>query len=302
MNHPELLTEILIVDDDPGMLDLLSSNLRARGYRVTTAGSAGEAVAKARETAYGIVICDLKMPMIDGLACLDLVKTFRPETEFIMVSGEGTIRSAVEAVKKGAVDFLQKPVEMGVLFKLVERTAARIRLKTVTLPRAAAGHEVLMRESLSDVVSGFEADAGGFWRAGDDTLSFEGSVGYGDGGPSREMLDLIIQVAAAAKEFSPRSCSLNKLQRDRLSDAQRGALNTQIRSHLAVPLFFENRFFGVLGLSRLGSEKAFSAQEIQAVRDMADKLAARIAYSAVRLELEKKTDELKSLKENRKAA
>lgn len=295
-------TEILIVDDDPGMRDLLSSNLRERGYSITTAGSAGEAVAQARAFPYAVIICDFKMPILDGINCLDLIKTFRPETEFIMMSGEGSIHAAVESVKKGAVDFLQKPIEMKTLLRLLEKSTARARLRSV-FERATPNEKgSLMLNALDDLILCFEANAGGVWKVQADTLAFEGAVGYDQSGPAREMLDLVVQVAAAAKTLAPRNGSLNQIQRDRLSDTQWGALTTQIRSHLAVPLFFENRFFGVLGLSRLAAESAFLPQEVQAVRDMADRLAARVAYSEVCSELERKTNELREARENKKAA
>jgi DNA-binding NtrC family response regulator len=101
---------ILIVDDDPGFRRLLETILRGEGYGVQSAGSVREAVRLGAEKRFALVLSDLKLPDGDGLAILRRFQELAPQTPFVMITAFGTVSSAVEAMKLGAVDFLEKPL------------------------------------------------------------------------------------------------------------------------------------------------------------------------------------------------
>ena len=101
---------ILVVDDDEIILTSLSEFLRLEGYGVETAASFQEASAHLGAGAFRVVIADVSMPDVDGFELLKMIRNRYPDTAVIMITGYGTIESAVEAIKRGAFDYLTKPI------------------------------------------------------------------------------------------------------------------------------------------------------------------------------------------------
>ncbi|MEK7407885.1 MAG: sigma-54 dependent transcriptional regulator [Acidobacteriota bacterium] len=104
------MTTILVVDDDPGFRKLLETVLAADGYRVEKASCVSEAVRIGAQKKFDLVLSDLKLPDGDGLAILRRFAETAPQTPFVMITAFGTVPTAVEAMKLGAVDFLEKPL------------------------------------------------------------------------------------------------------------------------------------------------------------------------------------------------
>lgn len=110
MRHAET-PRILVVDDQRSLLEILQRWLSRGGYEVHVASDGLEAVALAKEIAFDVVVTDLKMPGIDGLQLLSLFKELDPAIEVIILTGQGTMQDAIEALREGrAFDFLQKPL------------------------------------------------------------------------------------------------------------------------------------------------------------------------------------------------
>lgn len=112
---------ILIVDDDETQRSLLAGYLEKRDYTVTTAVSGLEAIEKNQVKGFDLAILDLKMPEIDGIETMAKMKEIDPETYFIILTGYGTVETAVEAMKTGAYDYLSKPINLDELELIVER-------------------------------------------------------------------------------------------------------------------------------------------------------------------------------------
>src|SRR5712692_367826 len=91
------------------MLIALKETLKHKGYDIAVAGSAVEAVGKLKAHAFDLVISDVRMPVMSGLDLLHQVKSMAPETDVVLLTGFGTVQSAVEAMKSGAFDYLLKP-------------------------------------------------------------------------------------------------------------------------------------------------------------------------------------------------
>ncbi|MCP4750130.1 MAG: response regulator transcription factor [Proteobacteria bacterium] len=102
--------DILVVDDDPAHAALLELRLKKSGFNVETISDPTEGFLRFQELEPPIVVTDLVMPQIDGIALMNLIKKSSPDTEVIILSGKGTIFRAVEAMKAGAFDFLEKSV------------------------------------------------------------------------------------------------------------------------------------------------------------------------------------------------
>jgi DNA-binding NtrC family response regulator len=121
--------EILFVDDDRQILDLVQQYLLHQGLQITTSGAASEALKMVAETPYDVVFSDLMMPEMDGLELLKAIKETRPETEVVIVTGHGSIETAIQALKLGGYDYLQKPINFDRLNILLERIWENKRLR-----------------------------------------------------------------------------------------------------------------------------------------------------------------------------
>jgi len=111
----EMEAKVLLVDDEEDFLETLSSRLELRGLKVSAVTSGEQAISEAKQQEYDAIVVDLSMPGIDGLETLRRIKADNPNAEIIMLTGHGSIQSGVEAMKLGAGDFLQKPVELSEL-------------------------------------------------------------------------------------------------------------------------------------------------------------------------------------------
>ena len=103
---------ILIVDDEKAIRKTLSEILSFEGFLVEEAADGAEAVKKISENNYDCIICDIKMPKMDGIEVLDQTRALKPDIPFIVISGHGNIETAVDAVKKGAYDYISKPPDL----------------------------------------------------------------------------------------------------------------------------------------------------------------------------------------------
>jgi DNA-binding NtrC family response regulator len=117
--------KILIVDDEKNIRRSIAQALESFGYAVTTAASGEEAIAKVKEEAFKLILLDLKLPGIDGLEVLRQVVELHPDIQVIIISAYGTVESAVEAMKLGAVDFIQKPFTPKEIRSLVKQVLDR---------------------------------------------------------------------------------------------------------------------------------------------------------------------------------
>ena len=108
----EMEAKVLLVDDEQDFLETLSNRLEMRGLKVSPATSGEQAISEAKQQDYDAIVVDLAMPGIDGLETLKRIKADNPNAEIIMLTGHASVQSGVEAMKLGAGDFLQKPVEL----------------------------------------------------------------------------------------------------------------------------------------------------------------------------------------------
>jgi DNA-binding NtrC family response regulator len=120
--------KILLIDDEPEFVTVLTQRLAKRNYPVRSALSGRLGLAELKQDQeIEVVLLDLKMPDLDGIETLKRIKSKWPLIEVIMLTGHGAIESAVEAIKRGAFDFVSKPVEIDHLIAKIETAAARKR-------------------------------------------------------------------------------------------------------------------------------------------------------------------------------
>jgi PAS domain S-box-containing protein len=104
------MDKLLLIDDEPDILRVLSMSLKADGYNVVTAANGTEGIAAFEKEKPDIVLTDIKMPGMDGIEVLKKIKEINVDTEVIIITGHGDIENAIEALKHGASDFINKPV------------------------------------------------------------------------------------------------------------------------------------------------------------------------------------------------
>jgi len=131
---------ILIVDDEPSIVQSLSGLLTDEGFEVTTASNGYEALQQVEANAPDLVLLDIWMPGIDGLETLKEIKKSQAQTQVIMITGHGTIETAVQATKLGAFDFIEKPLSIDKVivainnalnFRRLEEENRYLRKKTI---------------------------------------------------------------------------------------------------------------------------------------------------------------------------
>jgi len=143
------MSNILIIDDEKAIRKTLSEILSYEGYKIEEASDGEEGLKKFKEKAYDVVLCDIKMPKLDGLEFLDKAREANPDVPVIMISGHGTIETAVEAVKKGAYDYISKPPDLNRLLITIRNAKDKTNLvaETKVLKRKVSKVEEMIGES-----------------------------------------------------------------------------------------------------------------------------------------------------------
>jgi len=124
-----LKPSVLIVDDEPGVRTALSGVLRDEGYAVDAVESGEACLDRVAREAFDVIVLDVWLPGIDGLATLSRIRQRHVEAEVVMISGHGNIESAVRAIKMGAFDFVEKPLTLEKTIKVIENALGKRRLE-----------------------------------------------------------------------------------------------------------------------------------------------------------------------------
>ena len=141
--------KLLIIDDERAIRNVLKDILSAEGYKIEEASDGEEGLQKLIKFNPDVVLCDIKMPKIDGIEFLEKATATHPDTPIIMVSGHGNIDTAVEAVKKGAFDYISKPPDLNRLLITLRNACDRTALtkETKTLKRKVTKVDEMVGES-----------------------------------------------------------------------------------------------------------------------------------------------------------
>ena len=142
------MPRILIIDDEKAIRHTLKEILEFEDYQVDQAEDGPAGLDLLIQQKYDVVLCDIKMPKMDGLEVLERARTLAPDATFIMVSAHGNIETAVDATKKGAFDFIAKPLDLNRLLVTVRNALERTKLtsETKTLKKKLAttkGNEMI---------------------------------------------------------------------------------------------------------------------------------------------------------------
>ncbi|TFG38420.1 MAG: response regulator [Candidatus Aminicenantes bacterium] len=116
--------KVLLVDDEEEFTETLAERMRTRGMEVSTTNSGANALQLVDAEDYDVVVLDLKMTGIDGLEALKRIKRRRPDIQVVLLTGHATVEKGVEAIKQGALEFLEKPVDLASLTAAIHKAKA----------------------------------------------------------------------------------------------------------------------------------------------------------------------------------
>jgi two-component system, NtrC family, nitrogen regulation response regulator NtrX len=126
------MSKILVIDDERSIRNTLKEILEYEKHVVHDAADGAEGLKMASEGSYDIILCDIKMPKMDGLEVLEKIQELSADTPVVMISGHGNIETAVEAIKKGAFDFISKPLDLNRMLITIRNAMDRSSLVTET--------------------------------------------------------------------------------------------------------------------------------------------------------------------------
>ncbi|WP_027721495.1 response regulator [Maridesulfovibrio zosterae] len=117
--------KVLLVDDEKEFVEGLAERMELRGMNVTACTNPQEALDKVDAESFDAIVLDLQMPGIDGIEALKHIKKTRPEMQVILLSGHATVEKGIEAMKLGAMDFVEKPADINVLTDKIKKAQAK---------------------------------------------------------------------------------------------------------------------------------------------------------------------------------
>lgn len=147
------MAKILVIDDEPSIRTVLRDILEMENYKVEEAKDGIDALSKIKKHKFDAAICDIKMPKMDGLELLERINILSPDTPVIMISGHGNIATAVEAVKKGAFDYIAKPPDLNRLLITIRNALDKSSLVQETkvlkkkIKKGSGGVQTIIGES-----------------------------------------------------------------------------------------------------------------------------------------------------------
>jgi len=127
------MSKILVIDDEKSIRNSMKDIFTFEGYDIVLAKDGLEGMALTKSERPNVIFCDIKMPKMDGIEVLEKIKEFAPEIPIIMISGHGSIETAIESIKKGAYDFIEKPLDLNRILITVKNATDKSSLIEETL-------------------------------------------------------------------------------------------------------------------------------------------------------------------------
>lgn len=192
------MEKVLVVDDEAGMRDTLSAILEREGYVVEVADDGDMAIKKVQENTYDLLVCDIRMKKINGLEVLKVAKKVHPEIMVIMMSAYGTIETAIEAMKKGAYDYISKPFNPDELLIKIKKAEEEVELKNENIK---LHKEIEKRYKFANII-GKSSQIQNIFQQIDKVADFKSTVLIsGESGTGKELIARAIHYNSVRRKF-----------------------------------------------------------------------------------------------------
>ncbi len=287
---------ILVIDDEPGLRELLSYELKAKGFEVRAVSNGPAGIELIKKEKFQLAICDLLMPGMDGITAL--IKKIDASLEVIVATGYGTVETAMIAIKEGAFDFVLKPFNMDEMLVLVERALEKSELKAL-VALYETSQVFFSKRKLSDlldvvlklvqkVIPSDESSI--MLMTSQGTLKVAASRGH------QQDLDAEIRVgeriAGRAAELKKEFLLINGLKSH--PEFAHMQANSKIQSAIVCPLLSQDEVVGVLNLSRTQDNNNFLPADLRNASIFAAQIALAVQNAMLHDQLHTRLGELKT--------
>jgi len=263
------MSKILVIDDERSIRNTLKDILEYEKYEVDLAEDGIKALEKVKTAQFDIILCDIKMPGMDGIEVLEKLVEFIPDTPVVMISGHGNIDTAVESIKKGAFDYIEKPLDLNRLLitirnamdKSVLVTETKILKKKVNKKYEIVGESKALKSIVEMADRVAKTDA---------RVLITGANGTGKELVARRIHD---QSNRAAGPFIEVNCAAipSELIESELFGHEKGAFTSAVKQHIGK---FEQATGGTLFLDEIG-DMSLSAQA-KVLRVLQESIISRV--------------------------
>jgi len=252
-SQPAPARNLLIVDDEENMRHMLAALLKKGGYSIATAADGAEALAKVRGSHYDYILCDVKMPNKDGMAFLEESRPHTDASTVIMMSAYGTIDLALEAMKRGAYDFISKPFKPDEVFLALKKAEERENLKQENVRLRERIQEISGTYQFGSMIGNSQAMKQVF-RLAEKAAQYDTTVLItGESGTGKELVARGIHAAGARAPANlvPINCGgiPESLLESELFGYVKGAFTGADRNH---PGLFQEADHGTIFLDEIG--------------------------------------------------
>jgi response regulator RpfG family c-di-GMP phosphodiesterase len=286
-SFPEDRPRVLVVDDEKFIRDIIADFLGMEGYIVRTAEDGSSAVSELERARYDMVISDLKMPRMGGLDLLKEVSKTHPDTLTVIMTGFGTVETAIDAMKRGAYDYILKPFKVEEVVHIVQRglekrrlTAENLRLREA-LSLYKVSEAIAASLSLDEVIATLtdgalnevRADTVATWLDDGEGGFFQRSIVAASAVPQGEELGLLDR-AAIAERLKSGAPVVEHGARARELFSEHPA--RQVSSLAVVPLKMRDRLMGWIAVISLTASRRFDEGQRKLLSIIASRAAAAI--------------------------
>ena len=283
------LARILIVDDEAANMQALCDTLRDKGYQTAGFTKGEEALQALRTQPFDVLLTDLMMPDMDGVALLVAALKIDSQLVGILMTGQGTVETAVSAMQAGALDYVLKPIKLSAILPVLARAVSvrRLRMENLELKNSVAIHELtqaiaytldanVLLEKIADVtLQQFEADEASIMLLAEDGQTFQVAAVRGEGRDA--LLGTRVPVGdGVAGQVATRRESL--VLEGEISDPRIAPRypRANIQSALCMPMFTQDRLIGVINVNCIRKRHAFTPGRIKALSIFTNAAAAGI--------------------------
>jgi PAS domain S-box-containing protein len=305
------LGKVLVVDDEEPLMDVLCEMLTANGYETSGFTSGHKALEQLKEHDFDLLLSDLMMPEIDGVSLLTAAMALDPSLVPIIMTGQGTVQTAVEAMKLGAFDYLLKPFKLNVLLPVLSRAMQmrRVKSENLELRETVAMNELIQAVALTldpDIIlhkvahaarQQCQADEASIMLPTENPNELCVRVVHGEG--ARDILDERVSVDTGIAGWVARNRQTLTF-RGKVDDSRFAPINPRdsIHSSVSMPMLVGNKLVGVLNVNSTKSRSSFTVGQTKALSILANVAAPALESARLYREVQETERRYRSIFEN----